>query len=257
MSTSKTIIFIILGVVIIGGAVFAINRYVLNDNYLVNNTNTPIENSNTSAPNINQSNENINQAQQAQVVEVEFLGGLSVDDLSFLKKPENYMRLLQRQRICDNLALGAEKDYCLAGLALQQVLILDQPTWCDQLILRDDCFSNFALQRNDLQLCEAIADTELKNHCVDYVVNNQARQQNNLALCYDINNEIFQSACLDGVISNQDDLSFCDSNTVVNNDLQDRCQSIILMNRAINSHDQSVCLRIPLADYKQSCLNEI
>lgn len=194
---------------------------------------------------------------QARRIPIDYLDGLTDQDLNILQKQENYDKLYKRQVRC-NYKSGNEKDECLDKMRLMQVLLLDKPELCNELeYYKDNCFSEQAFKRKDLQLCDSIIDSSSKNFCKNLLTHTKALKKNDITLCSNINDNNRKQDCISGVISRQDDLSFCDSEFIANNNFINECKSIILSHQAWENNDPSICEQIPLESYKEVCFEEM
>ena len=182
----------------------------------------------------------------------DYLNNLTSQDKEVLKEKED--ALLKKKEHCETMPEGVVKENCLEIVKSLQVTFLDKPELCNQLDdQKDQCLKNLALHRQDQALCDLIDDASLKRFCTDSLSSGQARKENDISLCGKIEGENQRNDCIDNIIELQGDLSFCDSEFIINNDLSDRCQSIILLRESSYNDDSSICEQIPLELYRDIC----
>jgi hypothetical protein len=184
--------------------------------------------------------------------------GLSTEEVQTLAQSPMYKSLLAKQKICDERA-AEQKEQCFKELELMQFLILDKSENCGRLAdeYKDRCFENLALEKKDLKLCDSISDNNIKNACKISLVKAQAVEQKNISLCDGITDKIEKINCQEEVISQQDKIEFCDENYIKQNKITQTCQSIIWAKKAYQEVNLGYCQKIPLADNKDICLQEV
>ena len=182
----------------------------------------------------------------------DYLGGLTVEDRAVLETKED--NLLQKKEHCQTLS-GSSKESCMEIVKSLQVTFLDKPELCNQLDKqKDQCFKNLAIHRQDINLCNSISDSSLRTFCKDSIKSSQILKENDIALCDDIVGKNQKDDCVERFIERENDLSFCDSEFIINNDLSNKCKSIILLNKSSHNDDPNICEEIPLEMYKDICL---
>ena len=182
----------------------------------------------------------------------DYLNDLTNQDKEVLKEKEDV--LLKKKEHCETMS-GERKDNCLEIVKSLQVTILDKPELCEQLdSQKDQCLKNLAIHRKDQALCDLIEDSSLKRFCTDSLKYSQAMKENDIILCDDIVGKNQKDDCVERFIERENDLSFCDSEFIINNDLSNKCKSIILLNKSSHNDDPNICEEIPLEMYKDICL---
>ncbi len=199
--------------------------------------------------------QNNNQVNSQQSV-FTFVNGLSEEDQAKVRNSEEFTLMLKTQQVCSRLS-EEDKNDCLADLQIQQLMVVNRLDLCPQTIAEDSCYYYLAVNNSNSQGCNQIADQSLKSDCLNSVYQSQASSQKNINSCASISDESLKDNCYQNIFYQQTDLAFCDEQAVVNNNLKNKCQSLILFNQAVRQGDSAICQQIPLDEYKQSCLAEL
>ena len=190
-------------------------------------------------------------------LEVETLDSLTGEELDILGEASKQEVLKNKQDDCDGKS-GEEKEECLEMLKSLQVTFLEDEELCEQLDdQKDQCFKNLAINKKDIEICNKIEDESLKVFCMDFIYQYQAETEGNVELCDNIQENFQKEICIESVFEYAGSIEMCNSDYITNNNLVDKCMSIILLKRAILLNDFDMCEQIPLEEYKEECLQFI
>ena len=189
---------------------------------------------------------------------VEVLDDLTVEQLDVLNEPTKKIVLESKKEHCEKIENEKMKENCLEMIKLSQAIFLEDEILCEQLdTQRDNCLSNIAFNKDDIDICEKISDQRRKQACFDEIYIQRASGLNSIELCDRVEEEFKQKMCIEDVLSFQQDIEFCNSEYIVGNNMVNKCESIILLNRATLLNDFDMCEQIPLEEYKEECLQSI
>lgn len=199
--------------------------------------------------------------------EIEYLSNLSSDQLNEINKEENQRFLKSRKEHCQGISNEKMRNDCLERIKIDQVLILEDDDLCSNIDETDEqkniCFSRLAESKDDLNICEKINDQKIKDDCKDQVYfsrirkNQEEGKESDIELCEKIKGEFMREMCLEEFLMTAKNISVCNSDFILTENWQDKCQSIVLLNQAVKQEDTLICQQIPLADYQNNCVKII
>lgn len=208
MNNKKIILIVIfVAIVLIGGGFWFINNNFINkDNRVISNIDYPIV---------------------TDAVELAFVNSLSEADKNIIKSSNDYNNMIKHQNMCNAFLEDSKRNKCLSDVELRQAFLINNSDLCTGLIAQDDCFKTFAINNLDSQLCYSINDSSKEQACLDLIVKQKALAQNNISLCGNINDDTLKNYCFIEII-NTNDISFCDTDFITNNNMTEQCRNIIL-----------------------------
>ncbi len=190
-------------------------------------------------------------------LQVETLGNLTEKNVDILSEPAKQKILKDKQNYCDTIS-GEKKEECLETVKSLQVTFLEDEELCEQLnIQKDQCFKNLAINKGDISICQRVEGKYLKEFCEDIITQKQALESNDISSCGAISDNMQKEMCIENIINYEYDIELCDSEVIINNNMQDKCQSIILFNKATMEGNPDLCDDIPLADYQEECIASV
>jgi hypothetical protein len=138
--------------------------------------------------------------------EIEYLSNLSPNQINEINKEENQIFLKSRKEHCQSISNEKMRNDCLERIKIDQVLILEDDDLCsniDNIDQKDICFSRLAERKDDLSICEKIANQKIKNNCKDDVYfsriikNREKGEELDVELCNQIKEEFKRKMCLE------------------------------------------------------------
>ncbi|MBT6691237.1 hypothetical protein HOB10_02815 [Candidatus Parcubacteria bacterium] len=261
MENNKKLILIIVVVVLVLAVVgFILMRSMSksDDNVNNQNTNSILSTNDNIQPGDNGNGGGLSTSYKYRDAEfIHLLDGLEEEDLLALRDTKGYLMSNKMYQICLRSADADEQEECLERLRVYQINQIGKPEMCDQLdTSRDSCLMNIAVGDNDTNICKDISDQDLQKECINLIIHSYALQQDDASICYEAFDEENKLNCMKAVAHEHQDLDYCDTDIMVNNDLGDTCRSIVLINHVSANNDNSICEQIPLQDYKDMCFTE-
>ena len=181
---------------------------------------------------------------------------LSTEGKLILDQSENDTMLSFQENRCDSF-FEQERNECFDKLDFTIILLLGRADLCNQLVFfRDNCYKTEAFILDDITLCDDIDNNAMQDECRYILIQRDAIRNNDITLCDGINDISIRHDCRMAVVHHQDDISFCDTAFIVNNNLVDECQSIISTNYAMTDNDIIYCEQVPLQSYRDICFIE-
>jgi hypothetical protein len=200
---------------------------------------------------------NVQVQEKVSNLQVEVLGNLTEKDIDILADPVKQKMLKDKQDECD-FQVEDKRVECLEMLRSLQVTFLEDEELCEQLdAQKDQCFKNLAINKNDLDICNRIEIESLKQFCSDSIYQVQALEDSDLELCSKIQDSSQKEMCQKSIFKQVADIEMCDSEYIINNSLEEQCQSITLLQKAIFRKSVNICEQIPIMSYQQECLESI